>query len=236
MKTLELLEKMKKQVVFTSRILDIPGNSYANLYIHRLKKRKLIENIEKNLYTIYKDPFLIASRIVWPSYLSCWTGLKFHNLTEQIPYVIFVVIPYYKKAIKFRNTSIIFIATKSKNFFGYDKVNYQGFEIFVADREKSIIDSALFKKSSFSELIEIIESHLDELDLKKFVRYLKRIGNKSLMKRFGYLFDTMGMNFYPALKKYIDKVYIPLDYAKKKIGLKNKKWMVIQNAKQRRNK
>ena len=32
------------------------------------------------------------------------------------------------------------------------------------------------------------------------------------------------------LKRYIDKVYITLDYAGKKKGKKNKKWMVIENA------
>ncbi len=230
MRTLETLEKMRKQIVFTPRLLQMRSSRYANLYLHRLKKKRLIERIEKNLYTVFKDPFLIASRIVWPSYLSCWTGLKFHNLTEQVPYTLFVVVPYYKRQILFQYTPIIFIAAKSRNFFGYEKINCQGFEIFVADKEKSIIDSALFKKASFSELKEIIESHVKELDLKKFIRYLKRIQNKSLIKRFGYLFDSLGKDFYPALKKYIDRVFIPLDYAKKKSGAKNKKWMIIENA------
>ena len=230
MKTLHFLEKMRKQPVFTSKLLNISSSRYANLYLHRLEKKHLIERIEKNLYTVYKDPFLVASRIVWPSYLSCWSSLKFHNLTEQVPYTFFVVVPYYKKTLAFQKTPIVFIATKSRNFFGYERLNYQGFEIFVADKEKSIIDSALFKKASFSELKEIIENRIKELDFKKFVRYLKRVENKSLIKRFGYLFDSLGKDFYPKLKRYVDKVYIPLDYAKMRNGTKNKKWMIIQNA------
>src|SRR3989344_5874955 len=182
-----MLEKMRKLPVFTPKLAGKSSQKYANLYLHRLQKQRLVERIEKNLYTTYEDPFLIASRIIWPSYLSCWTGLKFYNLTEQVPHTLFVVVPYYKKTIVFQNVSIVFIVTKSKNFFGYEKINYQGFDIFVADKEKSIIDCALFKKASFSELKEIIENHQDELNLNKFIRYLKRIGNSSLIKRFGFI-------------------------------------------------
>ena len=230
MKTMQILEKMKKQIVFTPKMIDKSSQKYANLYLYRLKKQHFIERIEKNLYTTYKDPLLIASMIVWPSYLSCWSSLKFHNLTEQVPHALFVIVPYYKKPIYFQNALIIFIATKSRNFFGYEKANYQGFEIFVADKEKSIIDCALFKKASFSELKEIIKIHLNEMDIRKFLRYLKRIKNNSLIKRFGFVFDSLGKDFYPSLKKHIDKFYIPLDYEKKTAGQKNKKWMVIQNA------
>src|SRR3989344_5684025 len=205
MRIIQMIEKMRKVPIFTPKLANKASQRYANLYLHRLRKQHLVERIEKNLYTVHKDPFLIASRIIWPSYLSCWSGLKFHNLTEQVPHTLFVVVPYYKKTISFQNVSIVFIATKSKNLFGYEKINYQGFDIFVADKEKSIIDCALFKKASFSELKEIIENHNDELNLSKFIRYLKR-------------------------KRYIAKVYIPLDYTKKKTGQRNKKWMVIENA------
>jgi len=230
MKTLQILEKMKKQPIFTFRLLDTFNHNYANLYLHRLKKQQLIQRVEKNLYTTYKDPLLIASRIVWPSYISCWSALKFHNLTEQVPRAIFIIATNYKKQVIFQNTPIVFISTKNKNLFGYDKLNYGGFDIFMADKEKSIIDCALFKKASLSELKEIIENHISELDLKKFIRYLKISENKSLIKRFGSLFDNLGKDFYSSLKKYIDKVYIPLDYTKKMRGIKNKKWGVIENA------
>ena len=231
MKTLQNLEVLEKHPVFSN---STPGrevsDNYVNLYLHRLFKKHLIIRIAKNIYTLHNDPFIIASRIVWPSYISCWSSLNFHNFTNQVPHSIFVVIPYYRKAIKFQNTEIIFIKTKSKNMFGYEKVNYRGFEIFVADKEKSIIDSALLKQASFSSLKEIVEDNLNYINTRKFIKYLKRIGNKSLIKRFGYLFDKLGKNYYNELKIYIDNVYIPLDYTKGKTGIKNKIWKIIENA------
>jgi len=231
MKTLDNIEYLKKFPVFSAKTINAKASrGYINLYLYRLEKRHLIERIKKNLYTIYKDSFLIASRIVWPSYISCWSSLKFHNLTEQVPNAVFVVVPRYKKTLIFQKTPIYFIATKSKNIFGYEKIIYKGFEIFIADKEKAIIDSALFKKASFSELQEIISNNLGQLSIKKFLKYLKKIGNKSLIKRFGYVFDMLEKDCSKELKRYIDKVYIPLDYSKKKMGTKNKKWMIVKNA------
>ena len=230
MKKLEILDKMRKEPIFNSGLLKSFSIDYANLYLHRLEKQKLIQRVEKNIYTVYSDPFLIASRIVWPSYLSCWSALKFHNLTEQVPFSLYVIIPYYKREIIFGNTQILFISSKNRNFFGYEKINYRGFEIFVADKEKAIIDSALFKKASFSELMEITKNHLKELDLGKFLRYLKKTGNKSLIKRFGWLFDSLGKDMYLRLKRYIDKVYIPLDYARERKGIKKKESPLQQAA------
>ena len=230
MKTLQLLEEMKKRVVFTPNILKKHSKNYAGLYINRLAKKNLVKKIERNLYTVHSDPFLIASRIVWPSYISCWSGLKFHNLTEQVPHKIFVIVSYYKKPISFQNTQIIFIVTKSSNMFGYEKIKYGDFEIFVADIEKTIIDAVFLRKASFSEVQEIIRNNLDNINLKRFIKYLKKIENKSLIKRFGYYFDLLGKDFYFSLNKYIDQTYIPLDYTKEKTGEKNEKWRIIKNA------
>lgn len=230
MRALELLEKMRKEPVFGPKLLRSFGITYANLYLHRLAKQGLIKRIERDAYTVYSDPFLIASRIVWPSYLSCWAALAFYHLTEQVPFSLCVVAPYYKKQIVFERTPITFISSQQKFFFGYGKVKYQGFEIFIADKEKALIDGALFKKVSFSELRDILAGHMREMDIRKFQHYLKRTENKSLIKRFGWLFDSLGKDIHAGLKKYIGNVYIPLDYAKKKTGTKNKKWMVIENA------
>ncbi len=229
--TLNNLEYLKNYPVFGVKALRKKiSNRYKNLYFHRLWKKGLIIRVEKNVYTLYKDPFLIASRIVWPSYISCWSGLDYHHLTEQVAYDIFVVTPRYKKPIVFQNTTINFILTKSKNMFGYEKIEYKGFEIFVADKEKSIIDSALFKRVSFSEISEIIKDNIKVLDIKKFLSYLRQIGNKSLIRRFGYLFDKLGKDYHSQLRKYIGREYTPLDYFRGKKGTKNNKWRIIKNA------
>ncbi len=230
---IELLEYLKKYPIFDTTIVrdkaDKSGE-YTNLLIHRLSKRGLIHRVERDKYTVFNDPFLIASRIVWPSYISCWSALKYHNLTEQVPHDITVVTTMDKKAIRFNNTTIRFAKLNPKSFFGYEKVKYGVFEVFIADIEKSIIDSAILSEVSFSELKEIISDNFGGIKISKFLSYLKRIGNKSLIKRSGYLFEVSGKDCFIKLKKYVDATYIPLDYSKRTNGNKNEKWRLIINA------
>lgn len=188
-KTIEILEYLKKYPVFNSLTLNNKlktSKEYSNLFLNRLVKKKRVYRIERDSYTIYDDPFLVASRIVWPSYISGWSALKFHNLTEQLPHNVWVITTRYKKPIKFLNSEIIFITIKTENFFGYEKFDYKGFDIFVAEPEKSLIDSALLKKISFSEIKEIVSSNISSLKINKFLKYLIRIKNKALIKRFGF--------------------------------------------------
>ncbi len=234
MRKLNLLRSLENYPIFNLKIVRETiekDRNYSKLVIYRLKKEKLIFEIERNKYTIQKDPIVIASNIIWPSYISCWSALRYHNLTEQLPQAIFVITTRArkKKEIKFENIKIIFTKTKSKYFFGYNKENYQDFYIFIADKEKALIDSALFKKISFSELINIIKNNIKNINIELLINYLIVIKNKALIKRFGYIFDELGLDKKKRLKKYIDFKYVALDYALPMKGKKNKEWRIIDN-------
>lgn len=229
----EMLEYLKKYPVFNITTLQNKldkGRGYTKLYLHRLKTRGYIHEIERNKYTTYEDAFLIAPHIAWPSYISCWSALNYHNLTEQIPHIISIITTKSKKPIKFGNMEINFININKKNFFGYERIKYNNFDIFIANAEKSIIDSALLRKVSFSEIMEIISRNISRIRIDMFLQYLKRIGNKSLIKRCGYLFEAQGKDYYKKWVNSIDATYIPLDYSRKAKGKKNKKWRLIINA------
>lgn len=234
MKLIKELEILKSYPVFTlNTVKDVlkKDRPYARTYLNRLKKRGLIFSIEKNKYTCYKDPFLIASRIIWPSYISGWSALSYYHLTEQIPHAFWIITTKKKKSLTFERAKIIFIKTQPKFFFGFDKINYQNFEVFLADPEKTLIDCALFRKVSFSEIIEIFKKNLKALQIKKFIRHLLRIRNKSLIKRFGFLLDRLGQDYSKQFKSYLDPTYIFLDYSLPKKGKRNKKWRIIINTK-----
>ncbi len=232
MKMLGLIDTLKNYVIFDNKIVTyLIGKSmpYTNLFIHRLRKRGIIYKIEKNKYTLLSDPLLISSRLVWPAYISCWSALTYHKLTDQIVQDVTVITAVTKKEVIFKDTKIRFIKTKPELIFGYDKIKYNGSEIFIADLEKSIVDSALFKEVSFNEIRDMIKIHFREIDADKLIKYLQKVGNKTLIKRFGYLFDELGRDYYNKLKKYIDATYVVLNYSKSIKGKKNKKWRLIIN-------
>lgn len=236
MKKIALLNKLKEYILFNNKtIKEITKRSseYSKLLIFRLKKEKLVFEIEKNKYSLHKDPLLIASAIVWPSYISCWSALRYYNLTTQLPTKISVITTRARKKtlIHFKNADIIFIKVKPKFFFGFKKERYGRFNIFIAEPEKALTDSALFKKISFSELWDTMKEHKKEINPGLLVAYLIKIKNKALVKRFGFVLDKLGFDFYGDLKKFIDSKYISLDYALSAKGKKNRKWKVIENVK-----
>lgn len=230
-KSIDVYEKLKKYLVFDNQIINNfvnKRNAYANLFGYRLRNNFKIFEIERNKYTLYDDPFLVSSRIIWPSYISCLSALNFYKMTAQIPQRITVISTKNKKQIKVFNTIIKFIKTKNKNLFGFEKIKYRDFEIFIADREKAILDCLLFKKISISEIKEILSENKN-LNINKIIKYLKKIDNSSLTKRIGFLLENLGYKLYNKLKEDIDLTYVLLDYSKLNKGKKDKKWRLILN-------
>lgn len=236
--TERLMNELKKYPLFdiikVARKLKT-SSEYLRLFLHRLKQKKIIFSVEKNKYTLHKDPKMIASHIIWPSYISSWTALRHYNFTEQIPTTIEVVTSKQrrKRKLSFHETKIKIITTKPALMFGFTKYTQKGIEMFIAEPEKALLDAALFKSMSFSEIMDIIVSHRSDLQTEKLVIYLLRVGNKSLIKRFGYILDQVGKDYYNRLHNYLDNNLIPLDYSLPQGGIKNMKWRIINNAARR---
>lgn len=188
MHTINVLQELSKYpVVDITKVADIIGksNEYARLYLHRLKKRGLILQIEQGKYTVHKDPLLISTHLVWPSYLSLWTAFSHHKLTEQVPHDLWIVTTRKRKksTISFCNTILRFIKTKPKYFFGYEKIRYLDADIFMAEKEKAIVDSILFRKLPMSIIKEMIVQNKKRMSAKRLISYAKRTGNKILVKK-----------------------------------------------------
>ncbi len=234
MNRLEMLKKLERYVIFnldTVKNIIQKDEPYTKLLLYRLKKSGLIFQIERNKYTIHKNAFLIASHIIWPSYISLWSALRYYNLTEQIPHSFWVVSPAKrgKRAVRHLDTEIIFVSCKPKYFFGFKKINYNGFEIFIAEPEKAIIDGLLLKRISSSETYSIIKNNLKNIRTKKLVDFAIETGNKALIKRLGFLLDRAGADYIEKLKKYIYPVYTRVEHNLPSRGWKNTKWKVIEN-------
>lgn len=236
MKTIELLKNLEKYAVFDARTFrQLAGASpeYAAVYIHRLKRKGYIRQLQKNKYTVQSDPLAVASRIVWPSYISLWSAIRYHNLTEQLPQDVWVVTArkLFRKSVRFGNAKMIFVNIKPKYFFGYRKIMISGFEAFVAEPEKAVLDGILLRKISLSEIAEVIKKNIKTLDIKTLAKFALETENKSLIKRLGFLLDKLGLDYHSKFKKHISDSFVPLEYALPAEGEKNGKWKVIVNAK-----
>jgi predicted transcriptional regulator of viral defense system len=234
MKKIELLQELRKLAVFGNKdIRELIGKSsaYTKLAVYRLKQGGLIKEIERNKYTVHEDPLLVASSLTWPSYISCWAALRYHNLTEQLPTVIHIVTTRSRKRreVEFGQARIVFIRTRPSYFFGFEKIQLNGLDVLMAEPEKALIDCVFFHQVSFSEIAEITGRSIDSIDGEKMVDYLLKIGNGALAKRFGYLLERLGSRAPKKLKKLVGGSYTRLDHTKPARGKKSERWMVIDN-------
>ncbi len=204
-KRLEL--ELKKWSVFDLRTLSKYGATptYAKTIVKRWMKTRKIIRITKGLYTFHEDPMIIASHITSPSYLGLWSALRFHEITTQLPQQLFVLVSKYRKSIEFKSTEIRFVQTKF--LWGYQKYNFRGFEIFVSNIEKTIVDGLYLHLLP----LEQIWSAAKRADVMVLESYALKTGQKSIIKRTGYLLQHACDHFSETLHQIPAKKTIFLD-------------------------
>lgn len=226
-KTVEIIRQLERYSLFTENdvaklVNKKPG--YVRTFLYRLSRRKLIKKIERGKYTLHEDAMMFATDLVVPSYISLWTAFKYYGMLQQQPFNIFVVSSKPRKPVQFENVKIIFLFSRH-NMFGYKKQRYSGFDIFIADREKAIIDALLFKLP-VQDIYFALSN--EDIDLKKLSEYAMKIKNKSLIKRLGYMLEKKSGESYGLMA--MDNNYIKLDYLSNKKGEVNSKWKLVVNA------
>ncbi|MFH1101248.1 MAG: type IV toxin-antitoxin system AbiEi family antitoxin domain-containing protein [Methanobacteriota archaeon] len=136
---LEQLRKRRNPVFTVSEIARASNlaKSCAIVYIKRMIDKGLLIRVAKGIYTLDNDPILYASYIIPNSYISFNSALYIHKVIDQIPTSIQVAVP---KRVKKQVHQVQFITLPKQAMFGYTKIDYKGYSIWVADVEKAIVD------------------------------------------------------------------------------------------------
>ena len=119
-----------------------------------LKRKGFIILIKKNNYVIKnkvpENKFHIVNNLINPSYISFWTVFSFYGCTEQQVKAIQVISTKQFRNINIANFRIETTTFKSKEFFGYTRIN----NFVIAEKEKLIIDS-LYKPEKIGGIDEL---------------------------------------------------------------------------------
>jgi predicted transcriptional regulator of viral defense system len=210
------------------------SNNYASQMAYQLKMEEEIEEIEKGKYTLPEGsqyPFLIASKTVQPSYISFKTALCVYR-TKKVPDTEFyyVATPKRKRPIVFKKYNFKYITLKPYKFFGFCQLNVNGNEVAMAELEKAIVD-CLEETEYGPDLIklkDILKDFLDNISIKKLIKYAIRCHNKSLLARLGYLLETLEVEV-PIKEKYLPKDYVKFNPSGERQGKWIARWNIIDN-------
>ena len=164
---LENLRKKKNPVFTTNDITRISklAKPSAIVSIKRMVDKDLLFRVAKGIYALDSDPFLYASYIIPNSYISFNASLYLNRTIDQVPTIIHVVVPI---RVKKRVRGISFIHFKKKDLFGFKKMNYRSYFIWVAEKEKALIDIA-YKFGS-------VNYNNKDVNKKKLASYAKIMG------------------------------------------------------------
>lgn len=182
------------------------GDPQTAKRLSRLAEKGWLERLERGKYMIVpleagperewtENAYVLAGYLVDPAATGYWSALHYWNLTEQVPRLAHVqttadVREHHKEVlgIRFR-----LVKLKEEKFFGlkHERMGNQRFA--VTRREKTILDG-LDRPDLTGGIYEVAKGlrearealHWDVVD-----QYLPRLGSGAVVKRLGYLVETM---------------------------------------------
>ncbi len=179
MKTIDFNDWLRRHKIYvfklsTAAIIIGKSKKYTQKF---LSNNRFVKKLQNGLYyTDNANEYEVASNIIYPSYIGLISALRYRNLTEQMPSVIYVISLKQHKSIKSLNGyEIVFKKIKKSLMYGYERKE----NVFVSTPEKTIIDILYFKR--FKEYAEdVIEQR--NFERKKLIDYLKMVEDKDLVR------------------------------------------------------
>lgn len=220
------------------KVLGGEANLAGDL-LYRLEKRGWVERLERGKYMIIPlgaekgkytlHEFVIASRLVNPYSIAYWSALHHYGLTEQPPGVVFIQTTARKKKQELRVLGLGYKVVKvaEHKFFGLRKEWIEETQIYITDREKTIIDCLDLPQYS-GGVMEVAKAlKRGEFDWYRMANYLDRFGNTGVNRRLGYLCDHLGLKV--DLPPIETRNYLLLDPTMPRDGKPNARWRIIVN-------
>ncbi len=205
-----LLTLAEKNIsVFTAKdakgILQTTDSSATHILMNLVRKRRL-QRIEKGKYLLIPDeagvdrywaeePWVVVPHLVDEYYVGFWTAMNYWDMTEQIPYTIYVVTKKQKKksSLKFGNQKFQFITLSEKKFFGVVEAKTNKTKFNISTKEKTIVDGLMYPKycGGIPEVSKAMWSVRKNIDWNEVLEFAKKVKVNVVLRRLGYLLSIL---------------------------------------------
>ncbi|MBL7081299.1 MAG: hypothetical protein ISS44_01860 [Candidatus Omnitrophica bacterium] len=196
MKYFDLISELKKNKLIIFSLRDIE-NLFPRGKLKTLKndlsrwvktgqflklKRNLYEFVEPGLESNIPDVY-VANKIYTPSYVSLEMALSIYGLIPDVAAQVTSLTTQPTREFKNKHGSFFYRSCQKRAFTGYRLMQYEGFKIFIADREKALVDFIYFavrRADSLDFDEERFSKHiLKKLNWAKVLKYAKLFNNKT---------------------------------------------------------
>jgi len=240
-----LFEERDQRVIKLEEVARALGISkrYASKVLHALTKKNAFEKIKSGLYVRFpasivinkgvyqEDPILIARSLRERYFLSYYTALRFHGLSQRITKVFYVSNLEKSGRVNYHENTIQLVRLTPQRFFGITHQEYSGQGLLVSDLERTLLDIMLRPEYSggWPEIIECLRN-AKNVDWEKIFKYLFRFKMKSLLQKSGYIFEALKDEI-GTPTKFLNNLFREVSsniyYFEKGKGKLNRRWNVI---------
>jgi predicted transcriptional regulator of viral defense system len=185
------------------------------------------------------DPLRLGSHIVRPYYFGYATAAELWGFLLQAGRVYYIVSPTRTSIRLTHPAHFQFIRVPLRRFFGAREITRRGETLLVSDPERTVLDSVDRPDLSggLGGAIQILARAKPQLSWSRMSDYLRRIGNRSLSLRVGFLADQVRPSLSPPrpwrerLRARPDEPWVPLGppamFGRR--GPRDPTWHIIRN-------
>jgi predicted transcriptional regulator of viral defense system len=144
-----------------------------------------------------QDAMVVASAVWSPCYFSGWTAAGHWGLTEQVFRTTIV-----KTARRVRSSEIRLLdaeyllmhVPEQAISWGVESVWHEETRLQIADPARTVVEILDVPRigGGIRHAAEILDAYLDDHNAGLLVEYAQRLGNRAVLKRLGYLLETLG--------------------------------------------
>ena len=240
----------KTTVITKEQLEKLFGKSVlVRQIIYQLKKKYILKPIKRGVY--YYSPleagpagarineFLIPP-ILFPEgnyYVGYSNMYNYYGFTDQIFQTVYILNTSRQSERLICGIPFKMIKVSPKRIYGTEKINITNSEIFVSDRERTLVDLIYFPDpiGGLNKAFDVLQEQAlsSKTNIKQLVKYAASFPSVSTRKRIGFILDRAGISekvLEPLAKSIANTSLVTLYGSKSRKGKINNKWKVIIDA------
>ncbi len=219
----------------------------VSAFLKRLAQKGWIRQIKRGYFAIIPlssgksrvpqlHEFIVAMTLVAPAAIAYWSAFSHHGMTEQIPRTVFVATNHHVRRPVTNALGMGFkiVSVKPSKFFGVAKAWIDEQPFAITEKEKTIVDGLDLPEyvGGVGSVARALSTSWKSLDESKLFQYAAKIDNGAVVKRLGFLMETLALGNPDELrrKESLSSGFSPLDPSLPKCGKYNRRWGLLVNA------
>lgn len=175
-----------------------------------LWQRGWLARVRRGLYTTVpvdasrpsewrEEPWLVAAEAFRPCYIGGWSACEHWNLTDQIFRGVAVVTArkVRERRVEIQDTTFIIKVRSRDKLFGTSKAWLHGAAVDVSDASRTVVDVLDDPKfgGGIRHVADVLVAYFDSdrRDDSLVLEYVRRLGNRVVYKRLGYLLEALSI-------------------------------------------